>query len=304
MAVVAAALSAGALATFDIALAAQGGNANLHLGKTVASGTFEPNLGLALEVDHSSAIPGDALSYTAKLTNTGATATLTGELSAANTNAATATIASWWDNLDTSSNGGEECSTNHGQNTSGWTPLAGQGASEAGYTPQVAPSIATGMTLSLTPVPSSGVSYPASGDRMLGTTLAPGATASWHYSATIPLSLAQDELLQSASEVATLRNTLHVEGTPRNENAAQPDYVDTCFAPSLFGSSPGTAKSAEVTIAPPSGSPDTFNATTTPALASLAPGESATVSAPYKVPDAPAKGAGESDAAYLAALHA
>ena len=75
--------------------AAKGGNANLHLGKTVASGKFVPSLNVSLAVDHSAAIPGDALSYQATLTNSGATATLTGDLTAGNTNAATATVASY-----------------------------------------------------------------------------------------------------------------------------------------------------------------------------------------------------------------
>jgi RHS repeat-associated protein len=283
---------------------AAGASANLHLGKTVASAKFVPSLGLGLGVDHSSAIPGDTLTYHATLTNSGATATLTGDLSAGNTNATTATVAAYWDNVATSSNPGQGCPTNHGHDTAQWTPFVGAAASQPGYTPVVPPPIATGMTLSLTPVPASGVSYPSTGDRMLGTTLSPGATATWHYVASIPLSVAQEGFLLDPKQVSKLRNTLHAEVSPRNANAAQPSFVDTCFKPSLFGSSPGTATAAKITIAPPTGAPVTFSAPSIPALASVAPGASVKVSTPYKVPAVAGKGASESDSDYLARLQA
>jgi RHS repeat-associated protein len=283
---------------------AAGGNATLHLGKAVASGKFVTSLNESLAVDHSAAIPGDTLTYQATLTNSGATATLTGDLSAGNTNATTATVASYWDYVATTANPGQGCPTNHGHDTAPWTPFVGAAASQPGYTPAVPSPTAKGMTLSLTPVPASGVSYPASGDRVLGTTLAPGATATWHYVASIPLSVAQEGFLLDPNKVTKLRNTLHAEVSPRNANAAQPAFVDTCFKPSLFGGSPGTATGAKIVIAPPTGAPVTFSAPSTPALANLAPGASVKVSTPYKAPAVSAKGTSESDSHYLARLQA
>jgi RHS repeat-associated protein len=280
------------------------GNANLHLGKTVVSGSFHPALNVSLAVDRSAAIPGDALSYQATLTNPGARVTLTGDLTAGNTGATRATVVSYWDSVATSSNPGHGCPTDHGRDTAQWMPFVSTAASRPGYTPVVPPPIATGMALSLTPVPASGVAYPARGDRMLGTTLAPGATATWHYVASFPLSVAREGFLLDPKRVTKLRNTLHAEVGPRNANATQPAFVDTCFKPSLFGGSPGTAADAKIAITPPTGAPVTFSAPSTPALASLSPGASVEVSTPYVVPAVAAKGENETDSAYLARLRA
>ncbi len=276
----------------------------MHLGKTVAHGSFAPSLNVSLGVDHNTAIPGDPLTYHATLTNSGATATLTGDLTARNTDSAKATVASYWDAVATSANPGRGCPTNHGHDTAQWMPLVGAAANQSGYTPVLPPPVAMGMTLSLTPVPASGVSYPATGDRMLGTTLRRGAKATWHYVATIPLNVAQEGFLLDPPQVTKLRNTLHVEVAPGRAHASQRSLVNACFKPSLFGASPGTATGAKIVITPPTGAPVTFSAPSTAGLASLAPGASVTVSTPYKVPAVSAKGETESDSAYLARLHA
>jgi uncharacterized repeat protein (TIGR01451 family) len=80
------------------------------------------SLGLTLAADKTSAIPGDTLTYAATVTNTGATLTLSGDLTAGNTNATSATIASYWDVVST--NNKAHCGaggSNDGKNVGGKT---------------------------------------------------------------------------------------------------------------------------------------------------------------------------------------
>jgi len=145
---------------------ASAANANLHLGKTVTTATDSPVLGLTLAVDRTSAIPRDTLTYTAVVTNTGSVLQVAGDLTAQNTEATTAVVASYFDAISTASNshcgaGGD----NDGQNTTPqWSPFVGTGASLSGYTPVQASPVSSGLRLTVTPVPAAGVVYPASGD--------------------------------------------------------------------------------------------------------------------------------------------
>ena len=284
-----------------------GGNANLHLSKTVNTATLTPQLALTLGVDRTSAIPGDNLTYTATLTNTGATLRAEGDYTAQNTGATTATVLSYFDAVSTATN--SHCGTtitNQGNNTSQWTPLAGVAQALAGYTP-VAPSpIVGGMTLTVTPNPASGVTYPSSGDPILGTVLSPSSTASWHYVAVLQLTPQQVNFLLNP-QVTHVRNTLHAEmGQRTQQGNGQPASVDTDFCQQFQNSAPsGAASNATITITPQNfASPLVFNASTTLGLASIATGASVSVSGTAAVPVPAAKGSTESDAQYTARLAA
>ncbi|TMF34449.1 MAG: hypothetical protein E6I27_17790 [Chloroflexi bacterium] len=138
--------------------------------KTVGSAGFNPNLGLVFGVNATTAIPADALTYTATVNNTGSTMTLAGVIRAGNNGNIAATVADYYDEVEyyTSAN-------------KTWNPLAGKEASQPGYTPVVRSPITTGMVLTLSPVVSQGVTYPASGDPVLGTQIT--QTTSWPSSA-------------------------------------------------------------------------------------------------------------------------
>src|SRR5207245_3541239 len=126
---------------------------------------------------------------------------------------------------------------------------------------------------------------PTSGDRMLGTQLQPGATARWHYQAAVPLTPAQVAFLLDRTRVTEVRNTLHTEIRPRVQGGnGQPDTVNNVFCQLLQPGTSGNATNVSITITPPTGLPVQFTATTTPGLASIAPGASVTVSTPYTVP--------------------
>jgi hypothetical protein len=198
-------------------------NANLHLDKTVATVAVSQQLSLSLAADKSDALPGDTIAYTATVTNTGATLTLTGDFSARNTGATTATITSYWDAVATTTASPCGGGDNSGKDDAQWPALAGFSSVLTGYTPVRPAPIATGMTVTATGVPADGVTYPdaSAADQILGTILQPNATATWHYTATLALDPAGIALLLDPAKVSTIRNTFHAEPTPRDQNVAR-----------------------------------------------------------------------------------
>ena len=280
-------------------------SSNLYLSKSVASASLAPALTVTLAVNKPDAIPGDALTYSATVTNTGATVAISGVFTAKNADATTGQIASYYDYAATSRNDSCIPGSNHGHNTAGWTPLGGSAGSQVGYTPVQPSPISGGLTLTATPIPADGVTYPSSGDRFLGTQVAAGAMASWRYTASLSLSPSQVGSLLDRTLVTEMRNTFHAEMTPRLQSGnGQPDTVDTVFCQLVQPGVSGDVTGAQVVIARPTGTAATFDSTTTPALADLRPGASVTVTAPYTVPLVPARGGLETDAAYLIRLKA
>src|SRR5947209_135087 len=71
---------------------AAGGNVSIDLSKTITATTLTPALGLAFAVDHTSAIPGTPLAYTATISNTGTNLALTGAFIARNSGDVAATV--------------------------------------------------------------------------------------------------------------------------------------------------------------------------------------------------------------------
>src|SRR6185503_4123108 len=111
--------------------AAAGGNASLQLTKTVTGATVTPTMSTTLAVDKSTAIPGDQLTYTARVTNTGATMTLTGSYSAVEVPGNAGALADWYDEVEY-----------HDLTSNSWVSLGGYQATQPGWTP-VQPSPST-----------------------------------------------------------------------------------------------------------------------------------------------------------------
>jgi RHS repeat-associated protein/uncharacterized repeat protein (TIGR01451 family) len=263
--------------------------------KTLLSATLTPSLGLTLAVDHSSAIPGDTLTYSGTVTNTGATLTVSGDFTASATGGSTVTVMSYWDDVATS------------LDSAMWTALAGTSAAQSGYTPAVAPPISSGMTLTSTPVVANGVIYPTSGDPLLSTTIASGSSALWHYTASVPLTPSQVTTLLDPTKVKAVRNSFHLEVSPANPNITQPSINNVDFSGIFFGATPapsGAVTNVTITVQPPSGSPIQITSAQVGGLASLAPGGAANYSATYQVPTVAAKGTTETEAAYVSRLKA
>src|SRR5207245_8558186 len=190
--------------------------------------------------------------------------------------------------------------SNRGRGTARWAARAWTAASQPGYVPVLAPPLSAVLSHMLTPFPSDRVTYPAAGDLILGTRLDAGATASWHYTATISLTPAQTAFLLDPAQVTRIRNTLHAEVGPRSQQGnGQPPMVDVEFCQQLLAASPsGTAGSVAVLVSLPNGT-----AVRLP-VGTVLPGTSASVLTLYRVPVVGAKAQGESDADYLARLHA
>lgn len=278
---------------------------NVEASQTVAGATLTPTLGLALTSSEQSATPGDTVTYSATVSNNGAGLAVTGTVTATNNDATTARVAAYSETLQTASTGTCSTASNHGQTTSGWSDLAGTGGAVSGYSP-LEPAPATGMTLSLTPQPATGVTYPSSGDPILGTTIQAGETATWDYTATVPLTPAQVTTLLTPSQVAQTRDSFHVEvlADGQTQGAGQLDTVNTGFCQLFQPGVSGDVTNVNVTVTPPSGPAVTQGPNQVAALGSLAPGASATGKVPFTVPVVAAKGATETDSAYVSRLQA
>jgi RHS repeat-associated protein/uncharacterized repeat protein (TIGR01451 family) len=262
---------------------ANGETSKLTVRVTIGSFTINPNLTLTLGVDKSIAIPGDLLTYAGQVTHTGITACLPGTFSAQNTGTATATIADFFDEID-----------EWDPNQLKWIPLVGYVNTRTAYVPIVTPLISTGITLTATSIPANGVTYPSSGDPVIGTTIAPNATAAWNGSACIRLSAAQIHTLANAT---SLRVQGHMEDTPGDP--AGESWTDNAQFPNPFQSGFLNANNVAVTVTPPSGPTVQITSSTVPAFTSLAPGGSVNYAATYNVPTGTPRGSNETELAYL-----
>ena len=320
-------------------VAANDGEAGITLRKAVDSTALTPVLALGLTVDKPQAIPGDTLTYIASVTNPGAVLSLRGKFTARSHGDAETTIVYYWDELQGCAKPAEqdhEAKVAHGGLRAGsantepgddvecdneegnphWKALAGFVASQPNYLPLQPPTLGAGMTLTATSLASPGVTYPASGDPILGTRIGPKAIAAWQYQATVTLTPAQIAMLADPHQVHRLRNVAHFEvvlakshddrqvtgGDDERNNRASTSAVG--IANPLQAANAAAATNVVVTITLPSGQPVLFNSSTTPALASLAPGATVKLTTTYTVPVIAAKGATETDAAYLARLAA
>ena len=286
---VSALVAAGLPAVASTAVARATANANVHLGSSVTSSTSNPVLGLTFVVDKADVTPGDTVAYTAKLTNTGSEWQVGGKITAQAVSSSDAVIASWYDELD------YRDSSNH------WLPIAAYGAVRPGYTPKDPGAAVGGLTVAATPVTASGVTYPTTGDLVLGTAINAAKTASWTHTDSVVLTSAQIIALVHASSV---RSTVHVEVTPRNSNAAQPATDTESLSNPLRSGTSATITNASVTATLPDASTVTLDKTKVAALASIAAGATVSATTAYKVPVPGVEKTTESDGTYLARLRA
>src|SRR5579875_11929 len=114
--------------------AAASGNPHLEVSSTVASAGLAPVLDIGLAPAAATAIPTDTLHYTATASNVGATVTLTGDLFAHATPDATATIASYFEDVASTDTGScPAAGSNDGSDKAPWAALGGTEASSPGF---------------------------------------------------------------------------------------------------------------------------------------------------------------------------
>ena len=265
-------------------------NANVHLSSAVTTSTSAPVLALTYAADKADVTPGDAVTYTSRLTNTGSEWQQNGTISAQATSASDAVVASWYDELD------------YRDSANRWQPIATYAAVRTGYSPKDPGAATGGLTVTATSKSSSGVTYPSSGDVVLGTVIGAAKTASWSFNGSVVLTPAQiATLTKSASAV---RQTIHVEVTPRNSNAAQPASDTESLQNPLQAGTSATVTNATVSVTLPDATTLTVDKKTVAGLASIAPGITVSATSTYTLPVPGVEKTGESDGAYLARLHA
>ncbi|MFL6162034.1 MAG: RHS repeat-associated core domain-containing protein [Jatrophihabitantaceae bacterium] len=268
------------------------GGASLDLTKTVSSASAAPTMAATLSVDRSTAIPGDELTYTARVTNTGAVVTLNGAYSAAEGTDSAGTLTDWYEEVEY-----------HDVATKAWVSLGGYQATSSGWTP-VAPSpSSTGLTVDTTPTAAAGVTYPSTGDHLLGTVIGAGKKATWSYTAQLTLAAAQVSLLSDPKRTDAVRNVVHVEVSPRDPKNGQPYTYRAEFA-NPFGTAGTPITGVSVAFTLPDGSTRTVGQAGVPALASIPTGGSVDVPTKWTVPTVAPPGTNEADAAYLSRLAA
>ena len=264
-------------------------NANVHLGSSVTSSVSNPVLGLSFVADRADVTPGDTITYTSKLTNSGSEWQVGGKITAQAVSSSDAVIASWYDELD------------YRDSSNRWVPIASYAAVRPGYAPKDPGAAVGGLTVAATAVTASGVTYPTTGDFVLGTAINASKTASWTYLDSVVLTAAQITALSHASGV---RATVHLEVTPRNSNAAQPASDTESLSNPLQSGTSATITNASVTATLPNASTVTVDKTKVAALASIAAGSTVTATTTYVVPVPGVEKAAESDGTYLARLRA
>lgn len=190
-------------------------NITLKVSKTVDSALISYDLTSSLSVDKEFVVPGDTLTYTTTISETPSNFVLTGTFAATNTSEVPAKIAYFYDVI-----GFQQTETNT------WKDLAGYSSVLAGFTPVTPAPIQTGVSFSAAGIAAEGVTYPAQGDGISGTLMAPGSTATWKYTATLPFTPDQYSQLLDAAAVNQIRNSVHFEAaTEKLENGQSFDAL-------------------------------------------------------------------------------
>ncbi|HVV75562.1 MAG TPA: RHS repeat-associated core domain-containing protein [Mycobacteriales bacterium] len=270
------------------------GNANVQLSSAVGSITAKPVLGLQLTANRTDAIPGDVITYTAKVTNTGVDLELGGTMTARSSGSTDATVASWYEQVQ------------YRNPANKWIPVAGYATSRPGYSPQdPGAGSPAALTLTVTPNAASGVTYPTDPgtDNVLGTDISPKATASWAVSGGTLVPPSVVAALANAKKAKAIRVVVHLEVTPRNSNAAQPATDTQSPSNPLQGGTAATVTNVSVAFDLPSGSV-TVDKSVAPALGSLATGASATAKTTYEVPVPGVRPDSQTESDYLNGLEA
>lgn len=261
-----------------IDIASQGllvhGSACSRPARSVAPPTIVPALSVDLTVDKANALPRAGLTHTATVTNTGSTVVVPGILGLENLGAASATVTGHVLALEYLS-----------ATDNAWHPLPGA------ITTNVRPNVYPGVT------------YPGGANSIDGATIPAGALASWGYAAVVSLTAAETALLLNPAQVGAIRVSSTFTLNPNTVPVRRLFRFGDDFAGQLrtLGAD---ATNVNVTIVPPAGDARVFGPATTPALATLVPGESVALAHASTVPVPAPRGATESDAAYLARLAA
>ena len=259
---------------------------------TVAVTALVPTIDLTLSADRSDTLPGDNMAYNLAVANTGASLLVPGVVGAENVDQADATLAYYAYVLEYFS-----------ETDQSWVPLAGASAALPDYTPADPATITEGLSFQASQNPAEGVTYPTSGDPLLGTVVQPGGLASWGYQALISLIPDQVDLLLDPTRTGGIRTVVRFEFTPAEVQVRRLFRFGADFIQELRAYS-GEMDQVSVTFIPPAGDLVFFDANNTPGLQTIPPGDSVSLSTSFAVPSSTPRDPAETESGYLARLQA
>lgn len=246
---------------------------------TVAGPLLVPSLALDLSAAPADVLPGQAVTFSLNLSHEGATLVVPGLLGLENVDSAPVQVASYTYFLEYFSVADQA-----------WVPFASNvdGAPGLG-----------GLEVTLRGNPFAGVTFPASGNAVLGTSVAPGGFATWGSEAVVTLSPEVLGQLLDPAVTGGIRNRVSFTTSPANLQVRRLFTTGSDFIAELRALG-ANATNAEITLTQPSGDPLIVSGT--PALGLLTPGDSVPVEQVYTVPVIAPRSGGETDAAYIARL--
>lgn len=252
------------------------------LGHTVVDPHIGPGLDVEVTPYSSDASPGTYTYLELAATNQGPVVSVRGKIDLNNGSTGSLRTVSWFSYLEYQSPAGE------------WMRLGTAGASADGYSPIVGQPEGGGLDLEASSQPAEGVTYPQTGDPILGTEIGPSRTGSWTYAASVPVAPGDLETLKNP-QVKFVRSVLHVEVS----GSAGASPLDSRRTTPLIttGTSTGGLTDVRVSVSLPDGEPQSYELVTAPD--ELAVGDTAWASADYFFPEIDPRGETESDAAYF-----
>ncbi len=233
-----------------------------------------PRLGIALDQAPAAVIPGDTLADTATITNADAVVLAPGIAGLENLSATdSATITA-----------GELSFEYYSIADAAWLPV-----------PTTAP-----VTVVADPNPHPAVTYPTPGgaDPFAGTVIDPGGFATWGTQLQATVAPATIEMLLDPLRTSAVRTRVELTVDPTGVPVRQLHRFGADLAPELRGQG-ADLTDAHVTLLVPDGNARFYDQTTTPALATLVPGASATIDVSTDMGVPAPIGPTETTAAYL-----
>lgn len=261
--------------------------------RAVESVSVTPNITLQSSPADLDSLPNSTVPLTVSVSNPSATLSTTGSIGYTGDLFTNSVVKAWWAAIEYRGSG------------STWIPLAGSSQAASGYTMSQSAPISSGLSATATPNPTYGVTYPSTGGRVVGTQVSGLFSASWDLSLSTEQTAAKILQLLSSSQTSEIRLRTRIEVARTGLFGIQSKDSATTLSTftQLLRSQSATATNLRLTVSGP-GFTQQYGSPGVSALASMPAGASTSVAATVPMPAIAAKGASESDAAYLARLHA
>ncbi|HVP02570.1 MAG TPA: hypothetical protein VMT10_08380, partial [Solirubrobacteraceae bacterium] len=254
-----------------------------------ATFSLTPALQTTLEGGADQVLPGQPVPYRARVRNSGSALALGASLRVDNLTGAGAQVAAYVAAIERRTGSG------------GWTVVAARAAALPGYTAHDSGPGGTALTVGASGQPAAGASYPATGDRILGTTLSAGSSGTWQLAASSDLDSAAVTALASDAANGQVRVRVHVELADSGLHASG-ESESTADITADTRTQSAVARHAQLQVTGFDGATSTITDAQQPTLATIAPGADALIPVDQQTPGVAAKATGESDLTYLTRL--